>query len=70
MILKKYFAEVGNDVWIGYGAMLMPSIHIGEGTIIDARAVVTRNVRPYVIVSGAHVKIMRYRFELDEIIFL
>lgn len=43
---------IGNDVWIGYGATIMPGIKIGDGAIIGTQSVVTRDVSPYSIVGG------------------
>lgn len=43
---------IGNDVWIGYEAMIMPGVTIGDGAIIAARAVVKRDVEPYSVVGG------------------
>ncbi len=54
---------IGNDVWIGYGATIMPGIKIGDGAIIGAQAVVTRDVPPYTIVGGNPAKEIRKRFE-------
>lgn len=54
---------VGNDVWIGYGALIMPGVSIGNGVIVAAGAVVTKNVPPYAIVGGNPAKIVRYRFD-------
>jgi virginiamycin A acetyltransferase len=54
---------IGNDVWIGYDALIMPGIHIGNGAIIAARSVVTSNVPPYAIVGGNPAKIIRMRFD-------
>lgn len=53
---------VGNDVWIGTEAIIMPGIKIGDGAIIAARAVVTRNVEPYTIVGGVPAKLIKRRF--------
>ncbi|MGL5132194.1 MAG: CatB-related O-acetyltransferase [Planktothrix sp.] len=58
---------IGNDVWIGYGATIMPGINIGDGAIIGAQSVVTRDVSPYTIVGGNPAKEIRKRFE-DSII--
>ncbi len=58
---------VGNDVWIGREAMIMPGVTIGDGAIIGARAVVTRNVPAYTIVAGNPAQIVRQRFERDVI---
>lgn len=65
-----YSVVVGNDVWIGYGAIIMAGITIGDGAIIGAGAVVTKNVEPYSIVGGVPAKIIRKRFENEEIDFL
>lgn len=54
---------VGNDVWIGYEAVIMPGVHIGNGAIIGTRAVVTKNVPPYTIVGGVPAKQIRRRFD-------
>jgi acetyltransferase-like isoleucine patch superfamily enzyme len=54
---------IGNDVWIGYGAYLSRGITIGDGAVIAAHAVVTRDVAPYAIVGGVPAKLIRYRFE-------
>ena len=43
---------IGNDVWIGYDATIMPGVHIGDGAIIATKAVVTKDVAPYTIVGG------------------
>lgn len=58
---------IGNDVWIGYEAVIMAGVHIGDGAIIAARAVVTRDVSPYTIVGGTPAKEIRKRFEPDVI---
>lgn len=53
---------IGNDVWIGHGAVIMPEISIGNGAIIGANSVVTRNVPAYTIVAGVPAKPLRMRF--------
>ena len=53
---------VGNDVWIGYEAVILAGVTIGDGAIIAARAVVTRDVPPYTIVGGVPAKPIRLRF--------
>jgi len=53
---------VGNDVWIGYGAIVMPGVTIGDGAIVAAGAVVTRDVAPYTIVGGNPAVPLRQRF--------
>ncbi len=54
---------VGNDVWIGYDAIIMAGVHIGDGAIIGTRAVVTKDVPPYTIVGGVPAKKIRQRFQ-------
>lgn len=58
---------VGNDVWIGYEAVIMAGITIGDGAIVGTRAVVTKNVPPYTIVGGVPAKAIRKRFSEDTI---
>ncbi|MCE1245140.1 MAG: CatB-related O-acetyltransferase [Firmicutes bacterium] len=58
---------IGNDVWIGYDAIIMAGVTIGDGAIIGTRAVVTRNVPPYAIVGGIPAKVIRYRFNRQTI---
>ena len=53
---------IGNDVWIGYGAIVMSGVTIGDGAVVGAGAVVTKDVPPYAIVGGVPAKILRYRF--------
>ena len=54
---------IGNDVWIGYEAVIMPGVTIGDGAIIGTRAVVAGNVPPYTIVGGVPAKPIRKRFD-------
>ena len=58
---------IGNDVWIGYEAVIMAGVHIGDGAIIAARAVVTKDVPPYTIVGGTPAKEIRKRFDTEVI---
>lgn len=58
---------IGNDVWIGYEAVIMTGVHIGDGAIIAARAVVTKDVPPYTIVGGTPAKEIRKRFDAEVI---
>jgi virginiamycin A acetyltransferase len=58
---------VGNDVWFGYGATVMPGVRIGDGAIIAAKAVVVDDVPAYGIVGGNPAKLIRKRFADDEI---
>ncbi len=58
---------IGNDVWIGYDAVIMAGVTIGDGAIIGTRAVVTKDVEPYSIVGGVPAKEIRKRFSPDVI---
>lgn len=58
---------IGNDVWIGYEAVILAGVTIGDGAIIGARAVVTKDVPPYTIVGGVPAKPIRKRFSDDTI---
>ena len=60
---------VGNDVWIGQNATILPGVHIGDGAIIGANSVVGSNVEPYTIVAGNPAKVIHKRFD-DELIAL
>ena len=58
---------IGNDVWIGYEAVIMAGVTIGDGAIIGARAVVTKDVSPYTIVGGIPAKSIRKRYSEETI---
>ena len=58
---------IGNDVWIGYEAVILAGVTIGDGAIVAARAVVTRDVPPYAIVGGVPAKPIRQRFSNPDI---
>lgn len=58
---------VGNDVWIGFEALVMPGVTIGDGAIIAARAVVTADVPDYAIVAGNPARVVRQRFDPETI---
>lgn len=53
---------VGDDVWIGYGAIILSGVTVGEGSVIASGSVVTRDVPPYVVVGGNPAKPIRERF--------
>lgn len=61
---------IGNDVWIGFEALILAGVTIGDGAIIGARAVVTHDVPPYTIVAGVPAKPVRKRFSEENIQFL
>ncbi len=54
--------KIGNDVWIGYGATIMPGVTIGDGAIIATKSVITKDVEPYAIVGGNPAKQIKKRF--------
>ena len=60
---------IGNDVWIGQNAVILPGVHIGDGAIIGANSIVGSDVEPYTIVAGNPAKVVRKRFN-DELIDL
>lgn len=57
--------EIGNDVWVGVEAMIMDGVKVGDGAVVGARAVVTKDVPPYAVVVGQPAKIIKYRFEKE-----
>ena len=59
--------EIGNDVWIGANVIILPGVKIGDGAILAAGAVVTKDVEPYAIVGGVPAKIIKYRFSKERI---
>ncbi|MEL6134029.1 MAG: CatB-related O-acetyltransferase [Bacteroidota bacterium] len=59
--------RIGNDVWIGFGATIMPGVEIGDGAIIATKAVVTKDVPPYTIVGGSPAQPIRKRFSEPDI---
>ncbi|MGW8703681.1 type B chloramphenicol O-acetyltransferase [Brevundimonas sp. NPDC055814] len=61
---------IGNDVWIGSEAIIMPGMKIGDGAVIGTRALVTRDVEPYAIVGGNPARVIRKRFDDDSIAML
>jgi len=61
------FVVIGNDVTIGANAIILPGVKIGDGAIIGAGAVVTRDIPPFAIVAGAPARILRYRFSPEQI---
>ena len=60
-------AKIGNDVWVGYGAGIMGGVTIGDGAIVAAGTVVTKDVPSYAIVGGIPAKVIKYRFNTQQI---
>lgn len=58
---------IGNDVWVGTGAIIMQGITVGDGAVVASGAVVTKDVPPYAIVAGVPARIIRYRFDENTI---
>jgi len=58
---------IGNDVWIGTNVTVLPGIKIGDGAIIAANSIVTRDVEPYSIVGGNPIKLIKMRFSKEKI---
>lgn len=59
--------EIGNDVWIGAGVLVLDGVKVGNGAVIAAGSVVNKNVEPYSIVGGVPAKLIRYRYDIDTI---
>mgnify|MGYP003651243478 CR=1 FL=1 len=56
---------IGDNVWLGRDAMIMSGVSVGDGAVVAARSVVTKNVPPYAIVGGLPAKVIKYRFDED-----
>lgn len=67
---NKERVTIGNDVWIGDGAIIRKGVTIGDGAIIGARAVISKNVEPYSIVVSDDNKILKFRFDYNTILSL
>jgi acetyltransferase-like isoleucine patch superfamily enzyme len=67
---KRYYSEIGNDVWIGNDVTLFDGVKIGDGAIIANGAIVTKNVAPYSIVGGVPAKLIKMRFKESQILTL
>lgn len=64
---KNHSVLIGNDVWIGANAIILPGVTIGDGAVIAAGAVINKNIPPYAIVGGVPARVIRYRFGEDVI---
>jgi phosphonate metabolism protein (transferase hexapeptide repeat family) len=62
---RRHRAVLGNDVWIGHGAVLLPGVTLGNGAAVGAGAVVSRDVPPFAIVAGVPARVVRMRFPPD-----
>ena len=62
---REHHVTIGNDVWIGHAAIVMPGVTIGDGAVIGSAAVVTRDVPPYTIVGGVPARRIRERFPAE-----
>ncbi len=60
---KSAVVEIGHDVWIGHGAIILPGVKIGHGAVVAAGAVVTKNVEPYSVVAGVSAQRIKWRFK-------
>lgn len=58
---------IGNDVWLGYDSLIMPGVHIGDGAVVAARSVVSKDIGPYEIWGGNPAKLIKKRFNDDQI---
>jgi acetyltransferase-like isoleucine patch superfamily enzyme len=63
---KNLITTIGDDVWIGYGSIIMSGVTIGNGCIVAAGSIVTKDLEPYFIYAGVPAKIIRKRFETIE----
>ena len=58
---------IGNDVWLGYSALVLPGVTIGHGAVVAAASVVARDVPPYAIVAGNPARVVRSRFDEEDV---
>lgn len=66
-MVSKGRVKIGNDVWVGTHAVILSGVTIGDGAVIAANSVVTKDVSPYAIVAGSPAKVLKYRFSDDVI---
>ncbi len=64
---RSKLTEIGHDVWIGHGALIEAGVKVGDGAVIGSGAIVTHDVPPYAIVAGVPAKILRFRFDCEQI---
>lgn len=65
--ISKGDINIGDDVWIGFGSIIMSGVTIGQGAVVAAGSIVTRDVPAYAIVGGVPAKLIKYRFDPDMI---
>lgn len=58
---------IGHDVWLGYDAMILPGVTVGDGAVVASRAVVTKDVPAYAIVAGNPARVVKQRFSEAEV---
>lgn len=63
----KFKVVIEDDVWIGHGAIILSGVNIGHGAIVAAGAVVTKNVSPYAVVAGNPARVIKWRFQNEDI---
>lgn len=59
--------QIGNDVWLGNSAVILPGVSIGDGAVIGAQAVVNKSIPPYAVAVGNPAKVVKYRFDQHQI---
>lgn len=67
---KKVCVNIGNDVWLGTSAKILEGVTVGDGAVVAAGAVVTKDVPPYAIVGGVPAKVIKYRFSEEDVEYL
>ena len=68
--ISNFPVKIGSDCWLGHGVSIIGGVTIGDGAVVLAGAVVTKNVPPFAIVGGIPAKVLRYRFSEEDIRFL
>lgn len=59
--------DIGNDVWLGYGVTIMPGVKIGDGAVVAAESVVTKDVLPYSVVGGNPARVLKHRHSSEDV---